>query len=338
MTSAAPFFIAEISANHLGDYQRAIRLIEAASAAGASAVKFQTYTAETMTLDISEFSVSSDHPLWGGRRLFDLYKEAYTPWEWHKGLFEHARSLGITPFSSPFDEPAVELLESLDCPIYKIASLESGDLNLIKLVAETGKPIIASTGATTLLEIEELVSTVRNTSASELTLLVCTSSYPAMPSDANLKRITFLQDRFGVNVGISDHSLGIGVALAGISLGATVVEKHLTLSRSDGGADGAFSMEPKEFELLVSEGTDAFRALGNSNWVDIPAEDESRSLRRSLYVVKHVRRGETVSKDNVRAIRPGMGASPKFLSTFLGQKFNRDYHPGHPLNSEMLQD
>ncbi len=338
MKSDTPFFVAEVSANHLGRLDRALDIVQAAAQAGASAIKLQTYKPETMTLDISEFSVSKDHPLWGGRKLFDLYREAFTPWEWHKEIFEFSRSLGLVPFSSPFDETAVELLESIDCPIYKIASLESGDLNLIKLVAETGKPIIASTGATTLQEIEELVDVVRNTSSSELTLLVCTSSYPASPQDANLRRIDFLKKHFGVKVGVSDHSLGIGVALAGIALGATVIEKHLTLARSDGGADGAFSMEPHEFGKLVTEGTDAFHALGNSDWVDIPAEDESRSLRRSLYVVKEVVKGDLVTKENVRAIRPGQGSPPRLLSSFLGQRFNASYFPGQPLSSNMLME
>ncbi|CAN2170557.1 SpsE Sialic acid synthase [Candidatus Nanopelagicaceae bacterium] len=327
-------FVAEISANHLGSLDRARQIIDAAAKANASAVKLQTYTADTMTLNIPKFSVQDDHPLWGGRRLYDLYLEAYTPWEWHSELFNYARELNLIPFSSPFDLSAVDFLESLDCPIYKVASLETGDLRLIKRIAETGKPIIASTGATTLQEIEELLDAVRSTSSSEITLLVCTSSYPALPKDANLGRIQYLRETFGVNVGISDHSLGIGVAIAGIALGASVVEKHITLSRGDGGADAEFSMEPDEFAEMVRHGNDAHAAIGNSTWEDISAEDSSRTLRRTLYIVKDVQKGDVVTHDNTRAIRPGGGAPPRLLDELLGKKFLQNYSAGEPL----LQD
>ena len=327
----SPIFIAEISANHLGSLERAKKLVLAAAKAGATAVKFQTYTADTMTLDIDDFKVSDDHELWGGRRLYSLYQEAYTPWEWHSELFGLCRSLNVLPFSSPFDLSAIELLESLNAPMYKIASLESGDFQLIRSVAETGKPLIISTGATEWNEIEDLVGVVQKAGNKDLTLMVCTSSYPSNPADAHLNRIATLRNYFGVKVGISDHTLGIGVSLAAIALGATAIEKHITLRRSDGGADGAFSMEPEEFEMLVKEGTSAFQALGNSEWSMQESEKESRRLRRSLYVVKDVKAGDVVTIENVRAIRPGDGCAPKLLEEMLGKKFRSSHKIGTPM-------
>ena len=332
-----PLFIAEVSANHLGSLERALRIIEAAALAGATVVKFQTYTASTMTLDIDDFNVSSDHALWGGRKLFELYEEAYTPWEWHKELFEYSRKLGVIPFSSPFDLTAVELLESLDAPMYKIASLETGDHRLIKAIAETGKPLIISTGATEWNEIEELVEVVDKAGNRDLTLLVCTSSYPSDPVDAHLRRIETLKNRFGVKVGLSDHTLGIGVSIAAIALGATAIEKHLTLRRVDGGADAAFSMEPEEFALLVKEGTSAFQALGNPDWSMQDSEKESRRLRRSLYVVKDVKLGDVVTHENVRAIRPGGGCAPNMLGQMLGRHFSADFQAGTPMSSDLIR-
>jgi pseudaminic acid synthase len=331
-----PLFIAEVSANHLGSLERAFRIIEAAALAGATAVKFQTYTASTMTLDIDDFNVSSDHALWGGRKLFELYEEAYTPWEWHKEMFEYSRKLGVIPFSSPFDLTAVELLESLDAPMYKIASLETGDHRLIRAVAETGKPLIISTGATEWDEIEDLVEVVEKAGNKDLTLLVCTSSYPSDPVDAHLGRIETLKKRFGVKVGLSDHTLGIGVSIAAIALGATAIEKHLTLRRSDGGADGAFSMEPEEFAMLVKEGSSAALALGNPQWSMQESEKESRRLRRTLYIVKDVKKGEMVTHENVRAIRPGGGCSPKLLTSMLGEKFCSDFIKGTPMSHDLI--
>ena len=333
-----PLFIAEVSANHLGSLERALRIIEAAALAGATAVKFQTYTASTMTLDIDDFNVSSDHALWGGRKLFELYEEAYTPWEWHKEMFEYARKLGVIPFSSPFDLTAVELLESLDAPMYKIASLETGDHRLIKAVAETGKPLIISTGATEWNEIEELVEVVDKAGNKDLTLLVCTSSYPSDPVDAHLRRIETLKNRFGVKVGLSDHTLGIGVSIAAIALGATAIEKHLTLRRVDGGADAAFSMEPAEFAMLVREGNSAALALGNSAWSMQDSEKESRRLRRSLYVVKDVTEGEVVTHENVRAIRPGGGCSPSLLQGLLGKTFIKSLTMGTPMHPDLVSN
>jgi pseudaminic acid synthase len=337
MQNPKPLFIAEVSANHLGSLERAKEIVVAAVKAGASAVKFQTYTADTMTLDIEEFKVSDDHDLWGGRRLYSLYQEAFTPWEWHKELFELCRQLGATPFSSPFDLSAVDFLESIGAPMYKIASLETGDHRLVKAVAETGKPLIISTGATEWEELEELFSVVMKSGNKDLTFLVCTSSYPSEPIDAHLNRMATLRDRFGVKVGLSDHTLGVGVSIAAIAMGASAIEKHITLRRSDGGADGAFSMEPEEFQLLVKEGTSAFQALGNSEWRVQNSEKESRRLRRSLYVVQDVTVGDVVTTDNVRAIRPGGGCPPKFLDAMLGKKFVANFASGTPMSPDILQ-
>jgi N-acetylneuraminate synthase len=329
-------FIAEISANHLGSLERAKNLVVAAAKSGATAVKFQTYTADTMTLDIDEFKVSDDHELWGGRRLYSLYQEAHTPWEWHGELFEMCRTLGVTPFSSPFDLSAVSFLESLNAPMYKIASLETADHQLIRAVAETGKPLIVSTGATEWNEIEDVVSVVEKSGNKDLTLLVCTSSYPSEPSDAHLNRLATLRNQFGVKVGLSDHTLGVGVSIAAIALGATAIEKHLTLRRSDGGADSAFSMEPGEFRTLVEEGKAAFSSLGHAKWGMQDSEIESRRLRRSLYVVKDVKSGDVVTDNNVRAIRPGGGCAPKLLEDMIGKKFRKDCQAGTPMSPDLV--
>jgi len=329
-------FIAELSANHLGSLERARELVVQAANAGATAVKFQTYTADTMTLNLPEFSVDIGHKLWGGRTLYDLYHEAHTPWHWHEELFELCRTLNVIPFSSPFDSTAVEFLESLNVAMYKIASLESGDLPLIRKVAQTGKPLIISTGATEFWEIEELVAEVRRCGNTDLTLMVCTSSYPAVPQDANLARIKTLRDEFGVKVGVSDHTLGFGVSIAAIALGARVIEKHFTLKREDGGADGAFSMEPEEFSQLVVEGCAAFDSIGNPEWRMANSESESRRLRRSLYVTKHVLQGDEVTPENIRAIRPNGGLAPKYYDEILGKRFRRECNPGTPLDFDLL--
>lgn len=331
-------FIAEVSGNHLGSLDRAKDIVAAAAKAGANSVKFQTYRADTMTLDIDlpDFKVSADHALWGGRKLYSLYEEAYTPWEWHKELFDLCRSLGVTPFSSPFDLTAVAFLESLDASMYKIASLETSDHQLIKAVAETGKPLIISTGATEWAEIEDLVEVVAKTGNSNLTLLVCTSSYPSAPADAHLRRIETIRNRLGTRVGISDHTLGIGVSIAAIALGATAIEKHLTLRRSDGGADGSFSMEPAEFTMLVKEGTSAALALGNSEWSMQESEKESRRLRRTLYIVKDVSAGEIVTYENIRAIRPGGGCSPILIEKLIGKRFLSSQTAGTPLDESLV--
>jgi N-acetylneuraminate synthase len=322
-----PKFVAEISANHLGSLNRAHELIDLASQCGADAIKLQTYKPETMTLNISHFSVSGNHRLWGGINLFKLYGEAMTPWEWHSELFEHAKQLGIEAFSSPFDSTAVDFLEDLGCPIYKIASLETGDVGLISYAASKGKRMIISTGASTLEEIENAVNAAQ-VIMDKLTLLVCTSSYPSDAADAHLNRILTLREKFKVDIGISDHTLGIGVSVAAIALGATVIEKHLTIKRSDGGHDAAFSLEPEEFKLLVEEGKKAYAALGSSEWSIQDSEAESRRLRRSLFIVQPVKKGEIASRENIKALRPNTGGSIKDIEQILGKKFKNDYQAG----------
>lgn len=331
-----PLFVAEISANHMGSLDRAHQLIDAAVDAGASAVKFQTYTPDTMTLNLEELAVSEDHELWGGRSLYSLYVEAMTPWEWHEELFAHCRERKVIPFSSPFDPTAVEFLESLGATMYKIASLETSDLKLIRLVGETGKPVIISTGATELTEIEDLVSTFMSTGNNDLTLLVCTSSYPAVPRDANIRRMELLRNKFGVKVGLSDHTLGIGVSLAAIALGASAIEKHITIDRSSGGVDSAFSMEPSEFAQLVEEGKSVAESLGSPEWKIQDSELESRRLRRSLYIVQDVRAGDLVTTENVRSIRPGGGAPPILLDELVGKRFVRNFPKGSPMSVEIV--
>jgi N-acetylneuraminate synthase len=289
-----------------------------------------------MTLNLSKFRVSSDHNLWGGVNLYQLYEEAMTPWEWHKELFQHASELGIEAFSSPFDRGAVDFLEGLNCPIYKIASLETGDVDLISYAASTGKRMIISTGASTLEEIERAVEAaglVRD----KLTLLVCTSSYPAEPADAHVNRITTLREKFNVDVGLSDHTLGIGVSVAAIALGATVIEKHLTIKRSDGGHDAAFSLEPEEFKLLVEEGNRAHAALGSSEWSIQGSEAESRRLRRSLHIVKSVDKGEIATRENVKALRPNTGGPISDLQQILGKRFKSHLNAGDAATIDCME-
>jgi pseudaminic acid synthase len=330
-------FVAEISANHGGSFDRAQSLVRKAAESGATAVKFQTYTPDTMTLNFENFFVSKEHELWGGRNLYELYSSAHTPWDWHQDLFDLSYEVGIVPFSTPFDLTALKFLEKLDCPMYKIASLETSDHRLIQATASTGKPIIISTGATEWQEIIELVEVVKRTGNTDLTLLLCTSSYPAKPKDAHLKRLDLIRQEFDVKVGVSDHTLGIGVSIAAIGLGAQVIEKHLTLKRSDGGLDSAFSLEPDEFQSLVREGKIASESLGNSEWSIGESEKESRSLRRSLYIVQNVVAGDIVTADNVRAIRPGQGCSPKFFDSIMGKRFKKNSIIGTPLSLEDLE-
>ncbi len=337
-SDSSVMYIAEVSANHLGSLERAKEIIGAAANAGATAVKLQTYTADTMTLNLPSLKVSDGHSLWGGKSLYQLYEEAHTPWEWHEELFELARSLNLIPFSSPFDLSAVEFLESLDAPMYKIASMETGDHQLIRAVAETGKPLVISTGATEMEEIHELVEVIKSAGNKDFTLLVCTSSYPANPKDSHVNRIATLRDLFNCKVGLSDHTLGVGASIAAIALGATAIEKHLTLKRTDGGADSAFSMEPEEFATLVREGDSAKLSLGDSVWSMQASETESRRLRRSLFIVKNVKKGELLNEDNVRAIRPGLGISPKYLDMVKGKTFNQDLQAGTPLSFDHISD
>ncbi|TXH04026.1 MAG: pseudaminic acid synthase [Nevskiaceae bacterium] len=328
-----PFIIAEMSGNHNQSLERAMAIIDAAAVAGAHAVKLQTYTADGMTLDISEgeFFISNPGSLWKGKSLYELYKEAYTPWEWHPKLFEHARKLGLIVFSTPFDETAVDFLEKLDVPCYKIASFENNDLPLIRKVAATGKPLIISTGMASIAELHEAVETARGAGCRDLILLKCTSTYPASPENSNLRTIPHLRDLFGCEVGLSDHTMGVGGAVAAVALGATVVEKHFTLSRAEGGVDSAFSLEPQELKALVVETERAWQALGRVRYGATKAEENSKVFRRSIYVAKDIRAGETISPQNVKIIRPGLGLAPKHYERVLGRKVARDLKRGTPL-------
>lgn len=340
MRKKSPFIIAEMSGNHNQSLERAIKIIEAAAEAGVSAVKLQTYTADTITIDKrdGEFFISNKDDLWKGQSLYELYQKAYTPWEWHEKLFNRCKELGIMCFSSPFDFTAVDLLEKLDCPCYKIASFENIDLPLIKKVAKTGKPIIASTGMASVSELDDLVKTARENGCTDLTLLKCTSSYPATPEGTNLMTIPHMKELFKCKVGLSDHTLGIGVAVASVALGAEVIEKHFTLSRAEGGVDSAFSMEPQEMAQLVKECNAAYQALGQVSYE--PSEQEKKSLkfRRSLYIVKDMRAGEIFSTQNIRSIRPGLGISPKYYEEVLGKQVNFDVKFGTPLKWEFVKN
>ncbi|SDF79844.1 pseudaminic acid synthase [Sporolituus thermophilus] len=333
-----PFIIAEMSGNHNQSLERALSIVEAAAKAGVHALKLQTYTADTMTIDLSEreFFISDDKSLWQGKSLYKLYQEAYTPWEWHKPIFDRCRELGIVPFSTPFDATAVDFLESLDVPCYKIASFENVDLPLIRKVASTGKPIIMSTGMATLAEIDEAVRTAREAGCKELILLKCTSTYPASPEESNLLTIPHMRELFGCEVGLSDHTLGIGAAVAAVALGATVIEKHFTLSRADGGVDAAFSLEPDEMKILVEETKRAWQALGKINYGPTEKEKKSLVFRRSLYVVKDMAAGEEFTPENLRAIRPGLGLAPKYYNELIGKKVNRPIMRGTPVSWDLI--
>jgi len=331
--------IAEISGNHLGSLERCRALIEAAKSAGASAVKIQTYKPETMTLPLRrpDFLISKEHELWGGQSLFDLYKEAHTPWEWHANLFDFARQIGIQIFSSPFDESAVDLLEDLKIPLYKIASLETGDIPLIKYIAKTQKPIIASTGSSTLSEIDHLVEAVLSEGNKDLTLLLCTSAYPTPIDQVHLTRMELLKDRYGLPVGLSDHTLGNSSSLAAVARGASVIERHFIIDRKQGGPDSAFSLEPKELTELALEISEIESALGQKEWVIQPDESESRRLRRSLIITTNVQKGDLVSLQNIKSLRPSIGIEPKYLDEVLGRKFNNDFSVGDPLKWDCLE-
>lgn len=335
---SAPYLIAELSANHNGSLERALATLEAAKQAGADAVKLQTYTAETMTLDcdLPDFQIRGG--LWDGYTLYSLYREAETPFEWHRVLFEHARRLGITIFSTPFDESAVELLEGLDAPAYKIASFENTDLPLIRAVAKTGKPIILSTGMASLDEIAEAVDTAKSAGCDQIVLLHCVSSYPAPIEQANLRMITALANRFGVPVGLSDHTLGTTAAVAAVALGACVIEKHFTLSRADKGPDSEFSLEPEEFARLCEEARAAWRALGSADFVRPAAESGSRVFRRSIYFVRDLPAGSIVGPQDIRRIRPGYGLAPKHFDALIGRRLKVAVTRGTPTSWEMFDE
>lgn len=335
---SAPFVIAEMSGNHNQSLERALEIVDAAAKSGAHALKIQTYTAETMTLDISEreFFISDPKSLWKGSSLYELYEKAYTPWEWHKPIFDRARQHGMIAFSTPFDDTAVDFLEQLNVPCYKIASFENTDLPLIRRVAATGKPMIISTGMATFAELDETVEAAKSAGCKDVVLLKCTSTYPSTPDDSNILTIPEMRKRYGCEIGLSDHTMGIGVAVAAVALGATVIEKHFTLDRKDGGVDSTFSMEPAEMAQLVVETERAWQAMGKLH--DGPTEREKASLvfRRSLYVVEDMKVGDTFTAKNLRAIRPGYGLAPKFYDGTLGKRVKRDVARGTPLSHDLI--
>jgi N-acetylneuraminate synthase len=333
---APPLIVAELSGNHNADLDRALRLIDAAADAGAEAVKLQTYTADTITIDHDGPGFNLEGGLWAGRRLYDLYEEAHTPFDWHPRLFGHARDRGLICFSSPFDETAVDLLVGLDAPAYKIASFEAVDLPLIQRCAETGKPLIVSTGMTAPPEIAAALAAAQGAGDGGVVLLHCVSEYPARAGDANLRMIGRLHDEFGVPVGLSDHTPGTTVSVAAVALGAVLIEKHFTLARADGGPDSAFSLEPPELETLVSDCRTAWDALGEAAYKRTEVESANRQFRRSLYVVRDVAAGTVLTREDVRSIRPGYGLPPAELAKVLGRKVARDLKRGDPLAWEML--
>ena len=334
-----PFIIAEMSGNHNQSLNRALSIVEAAAKAGVHALKIQTYTADTMTLDLDdgEFVISDLKSLWYGKSLYKLYQEAYTPWEWHKPIFDRCRELGIIGFSTPFDETAVDFLESLDVPCYKIASFENTDIPLIRKVAATGKPLIISSGMASIAELDETVRAARSAGCNDLVLLKCTSTYPASPENTHIKTIPHMKDLFACEVGLSDHTMGIGVAVASVAVGATVIEKHFTLNRSDGGVDSAFSLEPDEMRNLVIESRRAWQALGQVTYGPLEEEKSSLAYRRSLYIVKDIQANEILTRDNVRAIRPGYGLPPKHQNIVLGRQAKIFLRKGTALHWDMIQ-
>lgn len=335
----APFIIAEMSGNHNQSLDRALEIVDAAAAAGAHALKLQTYTADTMTLDIAsgDFVITDPNSLWHGRTLYDLYQEAHTPWDWHGPIFARARSHGMVPLSTPFDDTAADFLETLDSDVYKIASFENTDLPLVRKVASKGKPIIISIGMATLAEIDETVRAARETGCQDIILLQCTSTYPATPENTNLATIPHMRAAFGCEVGLSDHTMGVGAAVASVALGATVIEKHFTLARADGGVDSAFSLEPAEMAALVTESTRAWQAIGRAQYGTVSVQEaKSLAFRRSLYATADIAVGEAFTKDNIRAIRPGLGLAPKWLDLVLKRSAAQPIKRGTPLSWDIL--
>jgi len=336
---ARPIIVAEMSGNHNQSLQRALEIVDAAAKAGAHALKIQTYTADTMTIDLAEreFFIADEKSLWKGKSLYELYQEAYTPWEWHEPIFERCRRHGMIGFSSPFDATAVDFLETLDVPCYKIASFENTDIPLIRKVAATGKPMIISTGMATEEELRESVAAARESGCRDLVLLKCTSTYPASPESTNIVTIPDLRAKFECLAGLSDHTMGIGVAVASVALGAVLIEKHFTLRRADGGVDSAFSLEPEELRALVTETDRAWQALGHVNYGPTKNEQESLVFRRSLYVVRDLKAGDVLAPDNLRAIRPGYGLPPKYYDALLGRKIVRDAKKGTPVSWDLVE-
>jgi pseudaminic acid synthase len=330
----APLIIAEMSGNHNQSLERALEIVEAAAKAGAHALKLQTYTADTMTLAINEgeFFINDEQNLWNGSSLHDLYKRAFTPWEWHVPIMRRARELGMLCFSTPFDESAVEFLESMDVPAYKIASFENVHLPLIRKVAATGKPMIISTGMATLAEIDDAVRAARDGGCSDLILLKCTSTYPASPKNSNILSIPHMRKMFDCEVGLSDHTMGVGASVAAVAHGATVIEKHFTLSRADGGVDSAFSLEPEELRALVVETERAWQSLGQVSYGSSEAEKKSLIFRRSIYIAQDLKTGDVLTSENMRCVRPGLGLPPKYYDMLLGRRVVRDAKAGTPMS------
>jgi|TARA_B100000315_G_C14573179_1_gene586668 pseudaminic acid synthase len=334
-----PFIVAEMSGNHNKSLDRAIKIVEAAAESGAHMLKLQTYTADTLTINSknSDFLISDSKSLWKGKTLYDLYKEACTPWEWHEKIFKRCNELGMLCFSTPFDETAVDFLEKLNVPAYKIASFENIHLPLIKKVAQTGKPVIISTGLATETEIEEAVEALKIGGCKQFCLLKCTSAYPASPENSNILTIPDLRKKFNCEVGLSDHTLGIGVALAAISHGATIIEKHFTLDRNDGGVDSSFSIEPNDMKILIKESVRTWQSLGNISYGPTDPEKGGLKLRRSIYIVKNIESGQKLTKENLRIIRPGKGLAPKYYEELLGRKVNKNLEQGTALTWNMLE-
>ncbi|MGE7752378.1 pseudaminic acid synthase [Lysinibacillus fusiformis] len=335
---AKPFIIAEMSGNHNQSLERALHLVDLAAEAGVDALKLQTYTPDTITLDVhtGEFFIQDDANLWKGNSLYDLYKDAYTPWEWHEAIFNRAKEHGLLAFSSPFDETAVDFLETLDVPAYKIASFENVDIPLIRKVARTGKPIIISTGMATAAELDEAVRAAKAEGNHQIILLKCTSTYPATPVNSNLATIPHMRELFGTEIGLSDHTMGISVSIAAVTLGATVIEKHFTTSRADGGVDSAFSMEPHELKMLVEETERAWQSLGQIQYGPTEAEKDSTKFRRSLYLGEDLKAGDVLTEENLRNVRPGLGLPTKYYDLVLGKTVKQDVKKGTPLSWELL--
>jgi pseudaminic acid synthase len=326
-----PFVIAEMSGNHNQSIDRALAIVDAAAAAGAHALKLQTYTADTITMK-GAYTINDPTSLWNGKELHDLYKEAYTPWDWHKAIFDRAKEKGMVAFSSPFDETAVDFLEELNVPLYKIASFENTHHPLLIKVAKTGKPVIMSTGVSSIADIDESVQVLKNAGCKDIILLKCTSTYPATPENTNLNTIPHLAKLHDCIVGLSDHTMGIGASVAAVALGASVIEKHFTLRRADGGVDSAFSLEPDELKSLVIETERAFLALGKVQYGVQKIEEKSMFFKRSIYVAEDITAGEMLTEKNLRVIRPGDGLAPKYYFQVIGKKATKDYKKGTPFN------